>query len=196
MYYILLVTGLIPLISVIVSFITWLIVGGDILHTITSSIILFGFGFLLINLFFQFVHYGKARKQNNRHAINRGLFLIGLFLSNVVVDIVVYNYMQYATTTTTFEISNKSQGVIKKMFFTNGQEKYFIAPLDKGEKNSRALKFIFPGEVHYTFDLKGKTYRGLLLKEATASMGSQYRFSIFRNGRTKIQAHDNKKAKE
>ncbi|MDH5257147.1 MAG: hypothetical protein OEX07_04040 [Gammaproteobacteria bacterium] len=187
LYHIVLFTGLTPLILVLGFFVYWLVSGTAQGSTGISTVIVFTAGSLLINLFFLFVYYNKARAQNNRQAINRTLFLIGLFLANVVTDIIVYNYVNFAATSNTIVFENKAKHVVKKLFFTNGSEKYFISPIEPAESVSRVLSFASSGAVSYTFDLKDKTYSGELIKAVENSQGHHFRFSIYRNGRVKIE---------
>ena len=191
--HILLMTGLLPLFMVVGGFSYWLLSDSDSASNVVFGILLFAVGFLLINVLFFSFYYGKAKKQNNSHALNRSLFFIGLLVSNIVVEIFAYNYINYASTTNTIVVENKARSVVKKIFFSSGDEKYFISPVEKNEKISRVLAFSASGEVYYTFDLKGETYNGLLIKNSEKSMGDRIQLTIFRNGRVSVVGSDGEK---
>lgn len=183
---IILFTGLTPLILVIIGFLLWGFIEEKDLQTVISGIILFCSGFLLINAFFLYVYFSKARQQNNPQALGKTLWFVGLLISNIVVDILSYNYVNYSTQTTTFIIENKAGKIVKKMFFDDGDNKYFIAPVDPGSTKTRALSFMSEASVDYSFELKGKAYQGQLLAKGSQYQGEKVKMVIHRNGRVNI----------
>ena len=184
-------TGFVPLIFVTASFIIWLLTDDQNMIDLSFFIMLFSAGFLLINSVFLAIYYGTARKQNNRQALNRVIFFVGLLLSNFVVDVITYNYMNYSSSTTTVVIENQARDVVKKIFLSSGVEKYFIAPVEPEESVSRALSFSNSGSdsgtVSYTFDLKGDTYRGIFIHDVAQSLGKKIKLVIRQNGRVSVQ---------
>ena len=190
LYQVVLVSGLLPLVLVLAAFIVNLVVATDGISTVASMVIIFSAGVLLINGFFLYLYYNRARKQNNRQAISRSLLLIGLLVFNIVLDLVVYSYNSYASVTTTFQLENKSPDKIKKMFFSNGADKYFIAPMEPGETTSRALDFQSSEPVNYSYEQKGINYKGVLLQNTNAKKGKKIAVKIFRKGRVVVDSRD------
>ncbi len=183
---IILVTGLTPLVFVLVGFMFWLFNQEKDWQMLIPGIILFCSGILLINSFFLLIYFKKARQQNNPQALGKTLWFVGLLISNIVVDILIYNYVNYASQTTTFVIENKAGNVVKKMFFDDGDNKYFIAPVNPRSEKLRALSFVSGHPVDYSFELKGKTYQGELLAKGSQYQGKKVKMVIHRNGRVEI----------
>jgi len=189
MYHVLLLTGWLPLVMVCLGFAIWAVTSSALTSNMLSMIFIAVFGLLLINAFFLFTYYQKARKQNNPQALSRTLLFIGLLLANIVTDIFVYNYISYSKSSNAITIYNKSNDVAKKIFFTNGTEKYFVTPVEPKQSIARAIVFSPENNVKYTFDLKGKTISGVLMTKEVNALNQPVSMKIYTNGRVVVEQH-------
>ncbi|MDX1812325.1 MAG: hypothetical protein R3240_10285 [Gammaproteobacteria bacterium] len=142
---------------------------------------------LLVSFFFTSQFYLKARRQGNQRNLAKSVIPISVLVLTVPLLLVSYFTTQFAQASHTVTFVNHSDKVIKKIFLSNGDEKYFLKPVDPGESVTTALIFKEKSKVEYTFNLEHEVFHGVLLQEGAQDTGGQVMLTVGRTERVSVK---------
>ena len=186
-YKLALVLGVIPFFVLSILLTLWINSPDLDLLQLTLPLIIFSSICIILGFYVSFSFLNKAKARKSARNIGRTLLPVGLLILNVPLALVTYNTAEYIKATFTVAIDNRSKETVKKLFFQNGKEKYFVKPIEAGTTFTKALVFNTEGLVTYTFTLGNQEFTGTLFKHITPGKTSDATMTITRTQRVIIE---------
>lgn len=187
LYRITLALGLLPFAVLIVTIFLQLTWQPAWLQSANLPIILLSSLLVIVGLVVFKRFFQKAKKKKSERYLSRALLPLFFLVVSLPLIAVTYFTTHYVSTTHTVTIVNDSDKIIKRMFFSNGDEKYFVKPIEPDETFTKALIFDTPGSVTYSLTLDTIVKEGTLFRKIQPQVGSSAKLTVTRSGRVLVK---------
>jgi len=165
----------------------WLSVQPTWINNVTTPILLGASVLTLAGLIAAISLFKKAKRLRSQKNLSKSLKPIALLIINIPLIIITYSVTHYVEITHTITITNNATKPLKKFFFANGTDKYFIKPIEPGQKYTKALIFTQDDKITYTFNIGNKILSGTVFDTVDLSKGAFAKIRVLKTEKVLVE---------
>lgn len=181
-----LASGLTPLTTGGLIFISWLVTRADWLMLAGIYNIMAGLALFVCGLVFLLVYGQKERKISNNYPIKRTLISLGILLLNFPAAALAIYSAEYISSTNTATVINNSSFEVADMVLRERDRSYPFPPIAPGQEVTEEIHFKYEGSVDYKLSLNGSVKTGIMFGYVTGGMGESATMVITTDGAVEI----------